>query len=122
MKLESLCLHAGYSPENGQPRVLPIAQSTTFKYDSTAEVAKLFDLAEAGFFYTRLGNPTVDAVEQKNRRSGGRSGRFVHLVGPGRQHACRAEPGAERRARGQCLQHLRGHLQPLCGDPEEAGH
>ena len=65
MKLESLCLHAGYSPENGQPRVLPIAQSTTFKYDSTAEVAKLFDLAEAGFFYTRLGNPTVDAVEQK---------------------------------------------------------
>ena len=65
MKLESLCLHAGYSPENGQPRVLPIAQSTTFKYDSTAEVAKLFDLAEAGFFYTRLGNPTVDAVERK---------------------------------------------------------
>ena len=65
MKLESLCLHAGYSPENGQPRVLPIAQSTTFKYASTAEVAKLFDLAEAGFFYTRLGNPTVDAVEQK---------------------------------------------------------
>ena len=65
MKLESLCLHAGYSPENGQPRVLPIAQSTTFKYASTAEVAKLFDLTEAGFFYTRLGNPTVDAVEQK---------------------------------------------------------
>lgn len=65
MKTESLCLHAGYAPENGQARVLPIAQSTTFKYASTAEVAKLFDLTEAGFFYTRLGNPTVDAVEQK---------------------------------------------------------
>ena len=65
MKLDSLCLHAGYEPQNGQPRVLPITQSTTFKYASTAEVAKLFDLAEEGFFYSRLGNPTVDAVERK---------------------------------------------------------
>lgn len=65
MKLESLCLHAGYCPENGQPRVVPISQSTTFKYASTADVAKLFDLEQAGFFYSRLGNPTVDAVEQK---------------------------------------------------------
>ena len=65
MKTESLCLHAGYEPGNGDPRVLPIAQSTTFRYATTAEVAKLFDLAEAGFFYSRLGNPTVDAVERK---------------------------------------------------------
>ena len=65
MKTESLCLHAGYEPGNGEPRVVPIVQSTTFKYSTTAEVAKLFDLAEAGFFYSRLGNPTVDAVEQK---------------------------------------------------------
>lgn len=65
MKIESQCLHAGYTPANGQPRVLPIAQSTTFKYASTDDVARLFDLAEAGFFYTRLANPTVDAVEQK---------------------------------------------------------
>ena len=65
MKTESLCLHAGYEPANGEPRVVPIVQSTTFKYSTTAEVAKLFDLAEAGFFYSRLGNPTVDAVEQK---------------------------------------------------------
>ena len=65
MKQDSLCLHAGYEPKNGEPRVLPIAQSTTFRYTSTEEVARLFDLAESGFFYTRLGNPTVDAVEQK---------------------------------------------------------
>lgn len=65
MKTESLCLHAGYTPKNGEPRVLPIVQSTTFTYDSTADVAKLFDLETSGFFYTRLGNPTVDAVEQK---------------------------------------------------------
>ena len=65
MKQETQCLHAGYTPKNGEPCALPIAQSTTFRYSSTAEVAKLFDLAEAGFFYTRLGNPTVDALERK---------------------------------------------------------
>ena len=65
MKLESQCIHAGYEPRNGEPCALPIAQSTTFRYTSTAEVAKLFDLTEAGFFYSLLGNPTVDAVERK---------------------------------------------------------
>ncbi len=65
MKTETQCLHAGYTPKNGEPRVLPVVQSTTFTYDSTAEVARLFDLEEAGFFYSRIGNPTVDAVEKK---------------------------------------------------------
>ncbi|MBQ7609000.1 MAG: O-acetylhomoserine aminocarboxypropyltransferase/cysteine synthase [Desulfovibrionaceae bacterium] len=65
MQLETQCLHEGYSPKNGEPRVLPIAQSTTFRYESTEAVARLFDLADPGFFYTRLGNPTVDAVEKK---------------------------------------------------------
>ena len=65
MEIETQCLYAGYSPKNGEPQTLPICQSTTFKYESTEQVSKLFDLEEAGFFYTRLGNPTVDAVEQK---------------------------------------------------------
>ena len=65
MDFASTCLHGGYEPQNGEPGALPIYQSTTFKYDSTAEVAKLFDLQAAGFFYSRLANPTVDAVEQK---------------------------------------------------------
>ncbi len=65
MNIESKLLHSGYTPENGGPQTLPIYQSTTFKYESTAQVAKLFDLTENGFFYSRLGNPTVDAVEQK---------------------------------------------------------
>lgn len=65
MKLETQCLHAGYSPKNGEPRVLPICQSTTFTYDSTEHIGKLFDLSEAGYFYSRLGNPTVGAVEEK---------------------------------------------------------
>ncbi len=65
MKTETQCLHAGYTPKNGEPRVLPVVQITTFTYDSTAEVARLFDLEETGFFYSRIGNPTVDAVEKK---------------------------------------------------------
>lgn len=59
------CIQAGYEAKNGETRVLPIYQSTTYKYDSNDEVAKLFDLEEDGFFYTRLANPTSDAVEKK---------------------------------------------------------
>lgn len=65
MEFSSLCLRAGYNPKNGEPGALPIIQSTTFKYETTEEVAKLFDLKAAGFFYSRLANPTVDNVEQK---------------------------------------------------------
>lgn len=62
---QTLALHAGYKPGNGEPRVLPIYQSTTFTYDSTEHVGKLFDLSAAGHMYSRISNPTVDAVEQK---------------------------------------------------------
>ncbi len=65
MEFETKCLHAGYTPKNGEPRVLPITQSTTFTYDSTEAIGKLFDLEEAGYFYTRLANPTTGAVEEK---------------------------------------------------------
>lgn len=62
---DTLCIHAGYTPKNGEPRVLPIVQSTTFRYESSKEMGALFDLEAAGFFYTRLANPTLDAVAQK---------------------------------------------------------
>lgn len=65
MKIETLCVQEGYTPKNGEPRVLPICQSTTFKYDSSDYMGKLFDLEESGFFYTRLANPTSNAVEKK---------------------------------------------------------
>lgn len=65
MKIETKVLHEGYQPKNGEPRVFPIYQSTTFTYDSTEHVGALFDLKEAGFFYSRIGNPTVDVVEKK---------------------------------------------------------
>ena len=62
---DTTCIHAGYTPGNGEPRVLPIVQSTTYTYDSSKEMGDLFDLKADGFFYTRLGNPTLDAVEKK---------------------------------------------------------
>ncbi len=63
--IDTNCIHAGYEPGNGAPRVLPIVQSTTYKYDSAQTMGELFDLKADGFFYTRLGNPTIDAVEKK---------------------------------------------------------
>lgn len=65
MKFATKCLHAGYKPGNGEPGVFPVYQNTTYTYTSTDEVASLFDLKSAGFFYSRLANPTVDAVEKK---------------------------------------------------------
>ncbi len=64
-KKETLCVQAGWSPKNGEPRVLPIYQSTTFKYETSEQMARLFDLEENGYFYTRLQNPTSDAVAAK---------------------------------------------------------
>ncbi len=63
--INTKCLQAGYEPKNGEPRVLPIIQSTTFKYDNAATLGKLFDLEEDGFFYTRLTNPTLSNVAAK---------------------------------------------------------
>ena len=65
MNVETKCLHAGYEPENGEPRQLPIYQSTTWKYASSDDMGKLFDLEASGYFYTRLQNPTNDMVAAK---------------------------------------------------------
>jgi O-acetylhomoserine (thiol)-lyase len=62
---ETLCVQAGWTPKKGEPRVLPIYQSTTFKYETSEQMGKLFDLEEEGYFYTRLQNPTNDAVAKK---------------------------------------------------------
>ena len=61
----TICVQGGWQPKNGEPRILPIFQSTTFKYDTTEQMARLFDLEESGYFYTRLQNPTNDAVASK---------------------------------------------------------
>ncbi|MBR7080254.1 MAG: O-acetylhomoserine aminocarboxypropyltransferase/cysteine synthase [Treponema sp.] len=65
MELETKCIQAGYEPKNGESRMIPIVQSTTFKYDTSEDMAKLFDLEASGYFYTRLQNPTNDYVAAK---------------------------------------------------------
>lgn len=65
LKISTLCVQAGWEPKNGEPVLPPIVQSTTFKYDNTEEMAMLFDLKKEGYFYTRLQNPTNDAVAKK---------------------------------------------------------
>lgn len=62
---ETICVQGGWKPTKGEPRVLPIYQSTTFKYDTSEQMARLFDLEESGYFYSRLQNPTSDAVAAK---------------------------------------------------------
>ena len=65
MKDETLVLHAGYTPKNTEPRVMPIVQSTTYVFDNTEEVAAVFDDPTKALIYSRFANPTVDAVEKK---------------------------------------------------------
>ena len=64
-KTSTVCVQGGYEPKNGEPRVVPIIQSTTYKYESSEQMGNLFDLKEPGYFYTRLANPTNDAVANK---------------------------------------------------------
>ena len=64
-KIETKCIQSGYTPKTGEPRVVPIYQSTTFKYDTSEQMGRLFDLEDSGYFYTRLQNPTNDAVAAK---------------------------------------------------------
>lgn len=63
--IDTICVQGGYEPKNGEPRVVPIVQSTTFKYESSQQMGDLFDLKDSGYFYTRLANPTNDAVARK---------------------------------------------------------
>ena len=71
-KIDTRCVHAGYNPGKGEPRQVPIIQSTTFKYETSDQMGKLFDLEESGYFYTRLQNPTVDVTAaQINDLEGG---------------------------------------------------
>ena len=65
MNFDTSCLHAGYKPAGGEPRNIPIIQSTTFRYETSEDMGKLFDLEASGYFYSRLQNPTCDMVAAK---------------------------------------------------------
>ena len=65
LKTDSICVQGGWQPKNGEPRMLPIYQSTTYRYETSEEMGALFDLEKDGYFYTRLQNPTCDMVAAK---------------------------------------------------------
>ena len=81
MEIETKCIQSGYKPKNGEPRVMPIVQSTTYKYDSADYMGKLFDLEAEGYFYTRLANPTCGYVEAKFADLEGGSGAMLTSAG-----------------------------------------
>ena len=77
------CVQGGYRPGDAEPRQVPIYQSTTWKYDTSEHMGKLFDLEESGYFYSRLQNPTCDLVAAKSLRDGGRYRGDAHELGHG---------------------------------------
>lgn len=115
------CLHAGYVPESGEPRNIPIVQSTTFRYGSSEAMGALFDLEAEGYFYTRLQNPTSDRVAAKIcALEGGTAARLTSSGQAANSLPCSTSvpPGTRGGLRG----HLRGDLQPLCRYHEADGH
>ena len=87
-KIETKCIQSGWQPTKGEPRVLPIYQSTTFKYDTSEQMGRLFDLEDSGYFYTRLQNPTNDAVAQKITELEGGVARNADFLRPGSKLLC----------------------------------
>ena len=81
MKLDTICIQGGWKPKNGEPRQLPIYQSTTWRYATSEEMGKLFDLEATGYFYTRLQNPTNDVVADKIRELEGGVGAILTSSG-----------------------------------------
>ena len=84
MKLATICVQGAYRPKNGEPRVVPIVQSTTYKYDSSVEMGDLFDLKKSGYFYSRLQTPPATRCGQ-DRYAGRGRGRYAHRQRPGGQ-------------------------------------
>ena len=80
--INTKCVQAGYTPSNGEPRQIPIIQSTTFKYDTSEDMGKLFDLEASGYFYTRLQNPTNDHVAAKIAALEGGTAAMLTSSGP----------------------------------------
>ena len=83
MKKDTICVQGGWEPKNGEPRVLPIYQSTTFRYETSEEMGKLFDLEKDGYFYSRLQNPTCDMVAKKICDLEGGVGGYAHIFRSG---------------------------------------
>ena len=108
-KMETKCIQSGYQPGNGEPRVLPIYQSTTFKYSSSEQMGRLFDLEESGYFYTRLQNPTNDAVAAKICDLEGGYAAMLTSSGQAASFYAIMNDRCGRRSYRMCICSVRGH-------------
>ena len=115
--LGTKCVQGGYTPGNGEPRQVPIIQSTTFKYSTSEDMGKLFDLEASGYFYTRLQNPTNDTVAAKIADLEGGSAAMLTS-----SEFLRGIQHRWLRRSHRCLQlHLRRHIQPVQRDHAQDG-
>ena len=118
--METTCIQGGWQPKNGEPRILPIYQSTTFKYSTSEQMGRLFDLEENGYFYTRLANPTNDAVADKIRELEGGAAAMLTSSGQAANfYAVFNICGG--RSSGLLGNRIRRHIKPVCRYDEKNG-
>lgn len=111
-RIGTTCVQGGWRPGDGEPRQVPIYQNTTWKYDTSEHMGRLFDLEESGYFYTRLANPTNDAVAAKIAELEGGCAAMLTSSGQAGELLRGVQHRRGGRSRGGLLGHLRGHLQP----------
>lgn len=119
---ETVCVQGGWTPKKGEPRVVPIYQSTTFRYETSEQMARLFDLEESGYFYTRLQNPTNDVVAAKIAELEGGVGAMLTSSGQAANfyaifNICEAGDHFVCSSN-----HLWRHVQPLHRNAEKTGN
>ncbi|MFR5091238.1 MAG: PLP-dependent transferase [Adlercreutzia equolifaciens] len=107
-RIGTTCVQGGWRPGDGEPRQVPIYQNTTWKYDTSEHMGRLFDLEESGYFYTRLANPTNDAVAAKVAELEGGTAAMLTVLGPGGELLRGVQHRRRGRSRGGQLGHLRG--------------
>ena len=121
MQIETKCLHEGYKPENGGPGVMPIVQSTTYRFDSTEKIASLFDMPTE-CMYSRFANPTCDAVEKKIAALEGGVGAMLTTSGQAATLLAILNLCSAGDSFIAGFHHLRRHDQPVRRDPQKARH
>ena len=121
MGIGTKCVQDGYRPGNGEPRQIPIIQSTTFKYNTSQDMGKLFDLEASGYFYTRLQNPTNDYVAAKIASLEGGNGCDADVIRPGGQFLRCVQYRIMWRSCRCIISDLWRHIQSVRGDDEEDG-
>lgn len=121
-EIGTTCVQGGYHPGNGEPRQIPIYQNTTWKYDSSEFMGRLFDLEEEGYFYTRLQNPTNDCVAAKICELEGGSAAMLTSSGQAANFYAVFNIAGCGRPRGLLDVNLRWHVQPVRAYDEADGH